>query len=213
MMFTNYEKMLEHSKNTKRDRNDVVSNDLLNRLVCAYFEYSLGRMTYVVSCCCDLIARNYDALTPAVRKFIVDEIDRLDTDEKIADTSVTRLGMDCDRDSWVALRDFLSNHMDDEHRSVRAIYADDTDFALAVASALRFDLCESSVGYSYVDANEYRKLVERNESVMMTQKWLCNMHRDLKDDFNDPNDAFKLLDAWIVSVIRECYGEEPLRWC
>ena len=137
MMFINYEKMLEHRKNTKRERNDVVSNDLLNRLVCAYFEYSLGRMTYVVGCCCDLIARNYDALTPAVRKFIVEEIDKLDTDEKIADTSVTRLGMDCDRDSWVALRDFLLNHMDDEHKSVRAIYADDTDFALSVASALR----------------------------------------------------------------------------
>jgi hypothetical protein len=84
-------------------------------LFCA-FRYCLGRMTYVVSDCCDWLRERWPACGSEFRSLVKKEIDEaiVREDEHIASLGrhigCTALGMEMDSKSWRELRAWMETN-------------------------------------------------------------------------------------------------------
>jgi len=76
-------------------------------MVIAAVRYSLGRMTYIVSDCCDWIIGNWNSWPENVKRIIQRDIEekfREDDQFRADDYEYRPLGMDCDRAQWERVR-------------------------------------------------------------------------------------------------------------
>lgn len=80
-----------------------LGNDLINRLACGYFDYAVGRATYIVGTCVRFLSDNAKALTKETRDYIAGEILKRCADKPDERQGVFGLGMSCDRDQWIRL--------------------------------------------------------------------------------------------------------------
>ena len=76
-----------------------------NLVYLAAFRYALGRMTYIVSTIADELIKA--ELSDETKKTIVREI-------KEADTDINGLGMSCDREAWLRVKEKFIKDLTDK---------------------------------------------------------------------------------------------------
>ena len=76
-------------------------------MVVASVRYCLGRMTYIVSDCCDWLIEIWPTLTESTRNIVKRDIEdefKRDDDARERGDEIKPLGWDCDRGQWERVR-------------------------------------------------------------------------------------------------------------
>ena len=82
----------------------------LYSLLLSQVRYSMGRMTYIVGECCRRVREYWKDLEPAHRSMILRDVtEELDCYERAGKLC----GMDFDHREWVALREWMREHLKD----------------------------------------------------------------------------------------------------
>ena len=81
---------------------DLHTREDMDLIVLCAFRYALGRRSYIVSTVADFITNNIDLVPKNFRDLMVDEITMGENNEYFYS-----LGDDCDKVTWLKLRDFL----------------------------------------------------------------------------------------------------------
>lgn len=94
-----------------------LNKDDFNTLVICSVRYALGRMTYIVSTVCDIIAQNFNHLTENTKTVILDNIlehsnHNVDRHKYTLQNKKGEYGMDCDTVEWQRIVSLLVEDFD-----------------------------------------------------------------------------------------------------
>lgn len=87
-----------------------ITHEDADNLFVGMFRYALGRKTYFVSDAAQTIANNWNQIPTQTQDLIRKELDKAiaeDASQRVDGKRYPRLGMDCDRETWVTLRETI----------------------------------------------------------------------------------------------------------